>query len=214
MKPEFSAETIELLDELAHVSSYPAEAYEFVLSEVIRLMRQRELLPVDKRSISDELLCWKLHDRALLEFKDQARIGLAKWNIHSTEDFGTIVYGLLESGLVTKDDTDSERNFENVYDFQNAFNTPHFKRAQLFPTRWRVSTLLLITTVSAIALAGFSSLGFAGASGTLFCSWLMLMGGYLAYLGATERTNDWLLAVVVGAIVAVVGVLGFVIHTH
>ena len=45
----------------------------------------------------------------------------AKWGIHSTEDFGKIVFELIESGEMKKTDDDHLEDFVDLYDFQKAF---------------------------------------------------------------------------------------------
>lgn len=45
----------------------------------------------------------------------------ADWGIHSTEDFGRIVFELIESGEMRKTDDDDLSDFVDVYDFRKAF---------------------------------------------------------------------------------------------
>ena len=208
---EFPSETFAQMEQLAEGSDYPLEAYEFVAREVTRLMWHRGSLPEVYRGVSDEALCWKLHDRALLEFKNRAIQQLAKWNVHETKDFGAIVYGLVSIGFLGKEKGDSERNFENIFDFNEEFEELHFERMPLFPVRWRVSTLLVATTVAAIGCAGFSKHGLDGALGTLLSSWLVLLGMASIYMGVSNRSKDWLLAVAAGVIFTSLGILSFIL---
>ena len=46
------------------------------------------------------------------------------WGIHSTMDFGRLVFNLVEAGLMRKQDHDSIDDFADVYDFDNIFNEP------------------------------------------------------------------------------------------
>ena len=68
------------------------------------------------------------------------------------------------------------------------------------PVQWRLSTMFLITTVLAIALAGFGQLGLEGAAGTLFSSWLGLIGVYCLYGGITDRKEGWPVNVLMGTL--------------
>ncbi len=43
------------------------------------------------------------------------------WGINSTEDFGRIVFAMIDSGDMKKTPEDSLEDFINVYDFQKAF---------------------------------------------------------------------------------------------
>ncbi len=210
---EFSPEVIAKMRDLAQSNDYPVEAYNFVLSEIVRLMSHRGSLPEQNRGISDHALCWKLHDCALREFKDRAKDTLAGWSIHKTRDFGAIVYGLVDKGLVTMRKVDSLEDFDNVFDFDEPFQELHYKSMPLLPTRWRVSTLLAITTVLAIAFAGISKSGLDGAVGTLLSTWLIAIGSVTIYLGVNDRTKDWLIAIIAGIVLVGSGILGFVVIT-
>ena len=46
---------------------------------------------------------------------------LAHWGITRTEDFGRIVFTLVEVGLLVTQPGDQEGDFDRVYDFANAF---------------------------------------------------------------------------------------------
>ncbi|GMV64546.1 MAG: hypothetical protein KJ050_00355 [Candidatus Omnitrophica bacterium] len=55
------------------------------------------------------------------EYGPYARLVLDGWNIHSTLDFGRIVYNLIRAGLMRKQDSDSLEDFLDVYDFDAVF---------------------------------------------------------------------------------------------
>lgn len=58
------------------------------------------------------------------EFGPFAKTLLNGWGIRSTLDFGRLVFNLVESGLMRKQETDSIEDFYEVYDFEAAFNEP------------------------------------------------------------------------------------------
>lgn len=58
---------------------------------------------------------------------------LKTWGITKTEDFGEIVFNLVESGQLGKTDRDRKEDFANGYDFQSAFAKP-FQPASPLPT--------------------------------------------------------------------------------
>jgi uncharacterized repeat protein (TIGR04138 family) len=43
------------------------------------------------------------------------------WRIEKTADFGDIVFNMVEEGLMGKTDADSRDDFDNIYDFDEAF---------------------------------------------------------------------------------------------
>jgi len=45
------------------------------------------------------------------------------WGVHCTEDFGEIVFNLVEEGLLSKTEEDSKEDFRGVYSFDEAFST-------------------------------------------------------------------------------------------
>jgi uncharacterized repeat protein (TIGR04138 family) len=53
---------------------------------------------------------------------------LANWGINSTSDFGDLVYNLIRIEQMRKSETDRREDFDNVYDFNDAFE-PEFELA-------------------------------------------------------------------------------------
>jgi uncharacterized repeat protein (TIGR04138 family) len=58
---------------------------------------------------------------ALKKYGPMARTVLAHWGIHRTEDFGDIVFNMVEVGLLSKTETDRREDFANAYDFEDVF---------------------------------------------------------------------------------------------
>ncbi|MBL8745392.1 MAG: hypothetical protein JNK58_03445 [Phycisphaerae bacterium] len=110
-----------------HAGPYPPEAFVFVQEglrhTVERLAEKRgtSLNLEDERHISGQELCLGLRDYALEEFGLLARTVLTHWRIHRTEDFGRIVFALVEAGLMRKTDQDSPDDFIGVFDFDEVF---------------------------------------------------------------------------------------------
>ncbi len=46
----------------------------------------------------------------------------AEWGVVSTEDFGEIVFNLVDAGLLSKTAQDSKDDFKNVYSFAEVFD--------------------------------------------------------------------------------------------
>jgi uncharacterized repeat protein (TIGR04138 family) len=51
-----------------------------------------------------------------------ARLVFNRWGIHTTEDFGKIVFELIEQGEMKKTEDDSLGDFCDVYDFEEVFD--------------------------------------------------------------------------------------------
>jgi uncharacterized repeat protein (TIGR04138 family) len=74
------------------------------------------------RHVSGRQLCWGLRDFALERWGLMARTVLNRWRIDSTSDFGRIVFAFIEHNLMQKQPEDTLEDFEDVYDFQEAFD--------------------------------------------------------------------------------------------
>jgi len=49
---------------------------------------------------------------------------LNEWGVHRCEDFGEIVFNMVEHDLLAKTSEDSRENFKGGYDFEEAFRKP------------------------------------------------------------------------------------------
>ena len=72
------------------------------------------------RHISGQELCLALKHLAHEKYGYLARLVLASWGIHSTSDFGEIVYNLIRIGKMSKSAGDRREDFDDVYDFEQA----------------------------------------------------------------------------------------------
>ena len=57
---------------------------------------------------------------------------LEAWGIKQTEDFGQIVFNLVEYGIFGKTENDCLEDFEKVYSFEEEFDQP-FRPRQKYP---------------------------------------------------------------------------------
>jgi uncharacterized repeat protein (TIGR04138 family) len=60
-----------------------------------------------------------------------ARDVLEAWGVHRTEDFGDIVFRLVETGFLSKTDEDHPEDFRAVYAFEDAFGAARYWRERL-----------------------------------------------------------------------------------
>jgi uncharacterized repeat protein (TIGR04138 family) len=111
---------------------YAYEAYEFLFHA---LHHTQKLLgreppdategemptPVDKRHhVSGRELVQGVRDLALREFGLMARTVFCQWGIQRTDDFGEMVFNLVEAGLMSKTDEDTRADFHDVYNLDQA----------------------------------------------------------------------------------------------
>ena|SRR3989338_4662053 len=102
---------------LSREPAYKFEAYTFVMAGLHYTVAR---LP-QPRHVTGRELAEGLRDYALDQFGPMARTVLEYWGIKSTLDFGKIVFLLIEVELLRRTEEDSVSDFENVYDFDEAF---------------------------------------------------------------------------------------------
>jgi uncharacterized repeat protein (TIGR04138 family) len=68
---------------------------------------------------------------ALQQFGPMARTVLEDWGIRACEDFGEIVFNMVEHKILSKTDDDSREHFKGGYDFRDAFEKPFIPSARL-----------------------------------------------------------------------------------
>ncbi|MCC6420403.1 MAG: hypothetical protein IT429_19375 [Gemmataceae bacterium] len=110
---------------------YSYEAYEFVFYALHHTQKLLGREPADGDVVSrrgaephhhvsgPELLAG-IRDLALREFGRMARTVFRLWGIDRTDDFGEIIFNLIDSGMMSKTDEDSREDFHAVYDLDQA----------------------------------------------------------------------------------------------
>ena len=73
------------------------------------------------RNVSGNDLCWAIRDFAIRRWGMVADVVLKHWNLTRTEDFGSIVFALVDYGFMQKEPHDSPGDFRDVFDFDDAF---------------------------------------------------------------------------------------------
>jgi uncharacterized repeat protein (TIGR04138 family) len=101
---------------------YPYEVYDFVFAALAHtqkaLGRHRESEPDEDAANDVSVREWLvgIRDFALHEFGLMARTVFRRWGVNSTDDFGEIIFNLIDANLVSKGPADSRRDFHAVYD--------------------------------------------------------------------------------------------------
>jgi len=97
---------------------YSDAAYLFVLAALQFAIDELD----EPRHITGQELAEGCRDLAIERFGPMARTVLEHWGIHSTTDMGEIVYALIECRVLIKQDDDSLDDFQDVFDFDAAFD--------------------------------------------------------------------------------------------
>lgn len=77
------------------------------------------------RHVSGNELLDGIRQYALQEYGAMAKTVLNRWGIHNGEDFGNIVFNLIEKGILGKTEQDRQEDFMGGYDFDEAFRQPY-----------------------------------------------------------------------------------------
>lgn len=117
----------EIREILSKAGPYPLQAYEFVrqgLAHTVSTIHgEGESASDESRHVSGQQLCLGLRDFAIRQYGMLARTVLARWGIHKTDDFGAMVFALIDAGLLRKTEDDSLDDFRAVFDFHDAFSS-------------------------------------------------------------------------------------------
>ncbi|MBM4113670.1 MAG: hypothetical protein FJ253_09945 [Phycisphaerae bacterium] len=104
---------------------YPRDAFDFVREGLAHTVRTMEAdgpdAPGGGRHVSGQQLCIGLRDYAIVKYGMLAPTVLASWRIARTDDFGRIVFSMIDAGLMSKSPQDSAEDFRSVFDFAEAF---------------------------------------------------------------------------------------------
>ncbi|MCK5580686.1 MAG: hypothetical protein KAJ18_05370 [Candidatus Omnitrophica bacterium] len=124
----------DILEEICEKDTrYTEDAYEFVLDALSFAQKKYKRT---KHVTGKELLEGTkvlLMDR----FGPMTLTVLKHWGINSTEDFGNIVFNLVEQKVLSKTEDDSIESFRNAYDFDIVFDKVYRRRMDQKISRMR-----------------------------------------------------------------------------
>lgn len=75
----------------------------------------------ESHHVSGRQLCMGLRDYALRRYGRLAGTVLRRWNVTSTDDFGRIVFAMVDAKKMHKRPEDTPDAFRDVFDFDEAF---------------------------------------------------------------------------------------------
>jgi uncharacterized repeat protein (TIGR04138 family) len=104
---------------------YPVEAYEFIDSALKHTQKMLGRGQDEELHVSGPQLLLGVRDLALREFGLMARAVFRMWGINRTDDFGEIVFNLIEAELMSKTANDDRRDFHAVYDLDEALTADY-----------------------------------------------------------------------------------------
>ena len=117
---------------LAKDSRYARDAYVFLreaLDFTQKLIGRENRGTV--RHVSGQELLDGIRQYALQQFGPMTVTVFDEWGVKGCRDFGEIVFNMVETGLLAKTEKDSRADFQNGYDFTDAFHKPFWPQSRL-----------------------------------------------------------------------------------
>jgi uncharacterized repeat protein (TIGR04138 family) len=113
-------------------SRYARGAYQFVRHALDFTIErtQKQSKEGRPRHINGVELLHGIRDYAIDQYGPMAHMLLEAWGVKAGEDFGHIVFNLVNYGVFTKTQDDSLEDFKNSLDFHEAFVRPYLPRFQ------------------------------------------------------------------------------------
>jgi uncharacterized repeat protein (TIGR04138 family) len=131
---------------LAKDTRYHRDAYYFVRDALD--VAQKKFAKAGGRAgkdkpahVSGQQLLEGIRAHALEQFGPLTLMVLEEWGIRRGEDFGEIVFNMVESSLLGKTENDSRDDFKGGYDFHEAFRKPYLPKGKQEPQKPRVEEL-------------------------------------------------------------------------
>lgn len=88
-----------------------------------------------RRHVAPRELLEGIRDSALDQWGWLARTVLEDWGVTTTSDLGDLVFGLIRRGLLVAGDQDDRTQFDDVFDFREAFDDAFGERLERQPPR-------------------------------------------------------------------------------
>lgn len=98
-------------------SRYKADAYEFLMQGLYFTQDKIKR----KGHLTGEELLQGLREFAIKQYGPMAKNVFNYWGIYKTQDFGHIVFNMIDEKLLAKTETDALDDFKDVYDFDTVF---------------------------------------------------------------------------------------------
>jgi uncharacterized repeat protein (TIGR04138 family) len=100
------------------------DAYFFLREALDHTVKLRKRQLGEGGHVNGSQLCEGIRQLALKQFGPMVPTVMEYWGVRATEDFGAMVWNLIELGIFGRTPEDSPADFKNVFDFRKAFVEP------------------------------------------------------------------------------------------
>jgi uncharacterized repeat protein (TIGR04138 family) len=116
---------------LAHDPRFARDAYLFTREalDFTQKLVSRENKGTVRHVTGQELLDG-IRQFALQQYGPMTMTVLEEWGVKNSRDFGDIVFNMVESGLLAKTEKDTRDDFQNGYNFTDAFRKPFWPQSK------------------------------------------------------------------------------------
>ena len=105
--------------------AFAREAYYFLRDALDFTIKQRKKAKEASTHVTGQQLLEGIRVYALKQFGPMVPTVLGYWGVERCEDFGVMVYQLIETGVFGKTERDSIDDFKGAYTFHQAFVAPY-----------------------------------------------------------------------------------------
>lgn len=119
-------EEFEIIVEEIHAKDtrYKEDAYVFVMEALSYTQKKFKR----SKHVKGEEMLQGMRELLLKKFGPMTMTVLEHWGIKSTEDFGNIVFNLVENRVLSKTEEDNIEEFRDGYNFDEAFDSGYRKQ--------------------------------------------------------------------------------------
>lgn len=103
---------------------YAREGYVFTQEALAYTQDKIQKTGSQTRHVTGQELLGGIREYALGQFASMTVMVLGEWGITHCEDFGEIVFNMVEEGILSKTEEDSRKDFTGGFDFYDAFSVP------------------------------------------------------------------------------------------
>jgi uncharacterized repeat protein (TIGR04138 family) len=109
---------------------YPFDAYIFVQDALKHTQRALGRTRSDQKHVGGKELLEGIREYALKCYGPMTPTVLEEWGIRSCEDFGEIVFNMIEHNIASKTEADTRDDFKGGYSFDDAFRKPYLPKTK------------------------------------------------------------------------------------
>ena len=115
----------EAVDRLTEINPrYHRDAFFFLREALDHTVKMRKRQLGEGGHVNGAQLCEGIRQLAIKQFGPMVPTVFTYWGVERTDDFGEMVWQMIELGVFGKTDSDSREDFNGVFDFREAFVEP------------------------------------------------------------------------------------------